>query len=77
MRDDNGKPFIATVYNVLFAPDLCDLLFFIVGLINLGHTYLFNKGFYTVLFSSNEQNAVTLQHSAQQKHSLLVKTKGK
>ena len=24
MRDDNGKPFIVTLYNVPFAPDLCD-----------------------------------------------------
>ena len=24
MRDDNGKPFIATLYNVLLALDLCD-----------------------------------------------------
>ena len=24
IRDNNGKPFIATLYNVLFAPDLCD-----------------------------------------------------
>ena len=25
MRNDNENPFIATLYNVLFAPDLCDL----------------------------------------------------
>ena len=24
ISDDNGKPFIATLYNVLLAPDLCD-----------------------------------------------------
>ena len=24
MCDDNGKPFIATLYNILFTPDLCD-----------------------------------------------------
>ena len=27
MCDDNGKTFIATLYNVLLAPDLCDRLF--------------------------------------------------
>ena len=30
MCDDNGKKFIATLYNVLLAPDLCDILFSIV-----------------------------------------------
>ena len=25
--DDNGKTFIATLYNILLAPDLCDRLF--------------------------------------------------
>ena len=27
MCDDNGKTFIATLYNVLLEPDLCDRLF--------------------------------------------------
>ena len=27
MCDDNGKTFIATLHNVLLAPDLCDRLF--------------------------------------------------
>ena len=27
MCDDNGKTFIATLYNVILAPDLCDRLF--------------------------------------------------
>ena len=27
MCDDNGKKFIATLYNVLLAPDLCDRYF--------------------------------------------------
>ena len=27
MFDDNGKTFIATLYNVLLAPDLCNMLF--------------------------------------------------
>ena len=28
--DYNGEPFIATLYNVLFAPDLCNKLFSII-----------------------------------------------
>ena len=34
IRDDNGKPFIATLYNVLFSPDSCDQLFSIITLMN-------------------------------------------
>ena len=34
MCDDNGKTFVATLYNVLLAPDLCDRLFSIVTLMN-------------------------------------------
>ena len=45
MCDYNGKPFIAKLYNILFAPDLCDWLFSIIKLMNLVHTFLFNKGF--------------------------------
>ena len=41
MCDDNGKSFITTLHNVLLAPDLCDRLFFIITLMNSGHTYLF------------------------------------
>ena len=37
IRDNNGKPFIAMLYNVLLAPDLCDQLFSIIVLLNLGH----------------------------------------
>ena len=33
MRDDNGKTFIATLYNVLFATDLCGQIFSIITLI--------------------------------------------
>ena len=36
--DNNVKHFIATLYNVLLAPDLCDRLFYIIMLMNLGHT---------------------------------------
>ena len=34
MCDNNGKTFIATLYNVLLAPDLCDRFFSIVTLMN-------------------------------------------
>ena len=34
MCDDNGNPFIATLHNVLLAPDLCDRLFLIITLMN-------------------------------------------
>ena len=37
MCEDNGKPFIATLYNVLFVPDLWDQIFSIIKLMNLGH----------------------------------------
>ena len=48
MCDDNGKTFIARLYNVLLAPDLCDRLFSIITLMNAGHTCLIHKGFCTV-----------------------------
>ena len=51
IHDNNIKPFTATLYNLLFAPDLCDHLFSIITLMNSGHTCLFNNGFYTVFFS--------------------------
>ena len=75
--DNNGKPFIDTIYSVLLAPDLCDQLFSIIELMNLGHTWLFHKWFCTILFSDNEHNVVKLPHSAQRKHIFLVKIKEK
>ena len=63
--------FIATLYNVLLAPDLCDRLFSIITLMNSGHTCLFCKGFCTVYFGAKEKNAVTLPYSAQRKHAFL------
>ena len=48
MCNDNGKTFIATLYNVLLAPDLCDRIFSINTLMNAGHTCLFLKGCCTV-----------------------------
>ena len=35
--DDNGKPFIDMLYNVLIAPDFCNRLFSIIMLMNSGH----------------------------------------
>ena len=45
MCDDHGDTFIATLHNVLLAPNLCDRLFSIITLMNSGHTCLFHKGF--------------------------------
>ena len=74
MFDDNGKTFVATLYNVLLAPDLCDRLFSIITLMNDGHTCLFHKGFCTVYFGAKEDDAVTLPHSAVRKHAFMVKS---
>ena len=75
MCDDNGKTFIATLYNLLLAPDLCDRLFSIITLMNSGHTCIFHKGFCTVYFGADKRNAVTLSHSAQRKHAFTGKIK--
>ena len=72
MFDDNGETFIATLYNVLLAPYLCDRLFSIITLMNAVHTCLFHKGFCTVHFGAEEDNAVTLPHSTVRKHSFMV-----
>ena len=48
MCDDNRNNFIATLHKVLMSPDLCDKLFLIIMLMNLGHTCLFHKGFRSV-----------------------------
>ena len=66
--DDNRKTFVATLYNVLLAPDLCDRLFSIITLMNAGHKCLFHKGFCTMYFVVKEDNVVTLPHSAVRKH---------
>ena len=68
MFDNNRKTFIATLYNVLLAPELCDRLFSIIKLMNAGYTCLFQKGFFTVYFGEDNRNAVKLPHSAQRKH---------
>ena len=68
MCDDNGKTFVATLYNVLLAQDLCDRLFSIITLMNAGNTCLFHKGFCLLYFVAKEDNAVTLPHSVVRKH---------
>ena len=73
MCNDNGKKFVATLYNILLAPDLCDRLFSIIMLMNAGHACLFHKGFCTVYFGAKEDNAVTLPQSAQRKHDFIGK----
>ena len=73
MCDDNGNPFIATLHNVILVPYLCDGLFFIITLMNSGHTFIFHKGFCTVYFRAKENNALTFPHSAQSKHAFLGK----
>ena len=52
--NDNGKKFVATLYNVLLALDLCDRLFLIITLMNAGNTSLFHKGFCTVYFGAKK-----------------------
>ena len=75
MSYDNRKTFIATLYNVLLASDLCDGLFSIITLINAGYTCMFHKGFCTVYFGAENKNAVTSPHIAQRKHDFSGKIK--
>ena len=59
MCDDNGKKIVATLYNVLLAPDLCDRLFSIINVMiknNLSHKsgarstlYNITTNFFTLL----------------------------
>ena len=75
MCDDKRKKFVATLNNVLLAPDLCDRLFSIITLMNAGHTCLSHKGFCTVYFKAKEDNAVTLPHNALRKHAFSGKNR--
>ena len=60
MCNDNRYPFIATLHNVLLAPDLCNRLFSIITLMNLGHTCLFHKGF--LLFTLEKNRKIQLHY---------------
>ena len=73
MCDDNRDILIATLKNVILAPDICNGLFSIITLMNLGHTCLFHKGCCTVYLGYKEKHAVTLPHSARRKHTFLEK----
>ena len=53
------------------------LLFSIIMLTNLEHSFLYHKEVCTIFYSDNEQNAVKLLHSAQQYYEFLLKTKEK
>ena len=68
MCDNKGDSFIETLHNILLATDLCDGLFYIITLMNLGHTFLFYKCVCTVYFGAKDKNSVTLPHSAQSQH---------
>ena len=69
MCNDNVDTFIATLNNVLLETDICNILFSDITLMNLGHTFLFHKGFFTVYLGHKENNKVILPHSSQRKHS--------
>ena len=73
ISDNNGNLSIATFYNVLLKPDICDRLFSIITLINLVHNCLFYKGFCTVYFGDKEKNAVTLTHITKRNHAFFGK----
>ena len=45
MCNNNGDTFIATLHNVILAPDICNRLFSIITLMNSGHNCLFHRGF--------------------------------
>ena len=45
MHNDHEKLFIATIYNVIFAPALSNRLFYIIALMDFGHTCLLHKVF--------------------------------
>ena len=60
MCDDNGDSFIATLQNLFLAPDLCDMLFSIITLINLGHTCLLQNSF--ALCTSEQKRKIRLHY---------------
>ena len=53
--DDNRYIFIATLHNVILAPDLCNRLFSVIMSMNSVHACLFHKGFCTVYFGAKEK----------------------
>ena len=73
LYNNNSDTFIATLHNVLLAPDLCKRLFSIITLINPRRTCLFHKKICTVYFGDKEKDGVTLPHSSQRKHAFWEK----
>ena len=61
MCDNNGDPLIATLHNVLLAPYLCDRLFLIIVIINLGNTCLLHKNVF-VHFTSDQKRKMPLHY---------------
>ena len=68
MYDNYKDSFITTFHRVLLAPDLCNILFSSITLVNLVHNCLFHKWFCTVYFGDKEKDEVTLPHIAHMKH---------
>ena len=66
--EDNRETFIATLHSVLLKPDLYNRLFYIITLMNLGYTCLFQNDYCAVSFRDKDKNLVTLPHSAYRKH---------
>ena len=60
MYGDNRDPFIATLQNILLEPDLWDMLFSIITLMNSRHTCLFQKRF--VLYTSDQKRKMQLHY---------------
>ena len=60
MCNDSGDNFIVIFHKIDLVPDLCDMLFLIITLMNLVHTCLFQKLFFTVYFGNKDKNALTL-----------------
>ena len=71
MWENNGNPFVVTLHNVLWAPDLCNSLCSIITLMHSGHTWLFHKEVFTVYFVDMNKNAVALPKISQKKHAFL------
>ena len=50
MRDNNRDTFIATLHNVILAPDICKGLFSMITLMNSGHHFLVERFLHGVLW---------------------------
>ena len=53
--NNNEDPFIATLHNVVLAPDFCNRLFSIIMLLHSGNTCLFKKGFLQVVLCTKRK----------------------